>query len=247
MALGLTIADKRDGTGATATVTGADSAAVTVNVMALHLGVMVGAWVSGGTRTGNGTVSLVLSKGIYFAHATGRVAGAAAISQVVTFGVTDGADPLHYRCMVGIRDVLLGLSLAEITSANVIILKKPYRIQNFIGSCGIIISPLPESTAPHDNRRSEWTPAVQVVMFRASNQCLGEDVDGKADLFKQELDWRFRLTMALQETSLPGVPEVARIYAQPGPLLLPEAFAAQYDAGGIVFRCQTYQEQALYP
>jgi hypothetical protein len=247
MALTLTITDKADGTGATATIAGADAATVSLYVIQWSLKITTATWSAGGSRTGNGTIALALGLGVYFGYCTATVSGSPAVSSVVTFGVTNPTvDPLHYRCMQAIKSIILGLGLAEITSGNVLVLKHPYRIENFIGDKGIIISPLPEGLTAHDNKRSEYSPSVQVVLFRKSSQVLEDDVSG-GTIFRQDLNWRFRLAMALQETSLPTVTEVCRVSVQPGPLIIPEAFKVGYDAGGIVFRCQSYQEQTLYP
>src|SRR5262245_20526508 len=87
MALSLTLSDLADGTGATATVAGADNATVTVYTMAAG----ASSWTSSGSRTGNGTLALSLSPNYYFGYAQGTVSGSPAVSPVTGLvAVTSG-------------------------------------------------------------------------------------------------------------------------------------------------------------
>ena len=83
----LSVTDAGDGTGATATVSGSDG--VTTNtVYTTAWG--AAAWTSGGARSGDGTVSLSLGNGRYFAYCVSAYGTAAAVSVPVLFAVTDG-------------------------------------------------------------------------------------------------------------------------------------------------------------
>lgn len=83
----LAVSDNGDGT-ATATITGS-SATATNTVYYQQAG--AAGWTSGGSRIGNGTVTLSLSNGRYFGYVSSLLDGSTAVSNVVTFIVRNGS------------------------------------------------------------------------------------------------------------------------------------------------------------
>ena len=107
MAATLTIADDEDGTGATATVAGGGAGAanvVTVYKATGRVGSMVG---TAYTRTGNGTLSLPVARGLWFALLTtdGVPAG------MVYFAATSGLDAVATRVRRAVADTIRLLNI----------------------------------------------------------------------------------------------------------------------------------------
>ncbi len=86
----LTVADRADGTGATATISGGTSGTNTVYVLPFAPD---STWAVGGVRTGDGTVALSL-QGYYWAYALGA---GPTVSNFVPFAATDSARSVQDR------------------------------------------------------------------------------------------------------------------------------------------------------
>lgn len=242
----LKVTDSADSTGAIATVTGGDSdAANTIYTLQWCKTTLLGEWTLAGARVGPGDVALGLDKGIYFGHVVSAVSGAPVVSRVIQFGVTDGLDPIHYRCLLAMKDMVLALSLPGIVEENTEVQKYPVRIKEVLkarsgsAAIGAIVSPISETRTRHDNNRDELGYGVQVALFRASNQQLQEGLP-------EDLGWREQLSDALSQTLFPGVPEIHTVDCQPGPIMMPEAFGSQYDVSATMFRCYTNKRNAIY-
>lgn len=236
------ITDLQNNTGATASISDTDGSAWNgVYILPWRRTVLRGTWSLVGHRTGDGTLALSLEEGIYFAQLRSVLGDNTQVSEIVQFTVTDGLKPIHYRCCQAVRDILLGLSLEGIGEANTKILKHPNRFVDQIGKAGgAVISPVMELRNRHDSRRDELGYTVQVALMLPSNQRLFEGLE-------TDLDWRERLTNALSQTLLPGVPEIHTVDCLPGPILLPDAFGAQWDVSVQSFRCYTAVVNAIYP
>lgn len=90
----LTIADLANNTGATATIAGTSGGASTVYAQAVNGLLGSGSWTAAGTRTGDGTLSLALAKGYYWAYC---LTAPATLSGLAYFVVTDGAAAVESR------------------------------------------------------------------------------------------------------------------------------------------------------
>jgi hypothetical protein len=86
----LVVTDNGDGTGATATISGAD--AQTTNTVYYSMRARVLSWANGGNRVGNGNISISLDIGSYFFYVVSQNGiGCQSISLIVTLAVTDGS------------------------------------------------------------------------------------------------------------------------------------------------------------
>ena len=86
----LNVADNADGTGATASIAGSVNGTTNTVYYAPYGST---AWVNGGNRSGDGTVSLsITSSGLYWAYVLNDNAGTELTSVPVQFSVTTGAD-----------------------------------------------------------------------------------------------------------------------------------------------------------
>lgn len=95
----LTVEDNGDGTGAVATIADSTGGSTnTVSVVKWTGTAQSTAWESEGSRSGDGTVSLSLTKGYYWAKCESVSGGESVTSNLVYFAVTDGDDAVHQRC-----------------------------------------------------------------------------------------------------------------------------------------------------
>ena len=100
----LAVADNGDGTGAVATITNATSGTTnTVMVGNWNHGIGTVSFTSGGSRTGNGTVSLSLAVGTYWAYVQSTATDAEEPSNFVFFRVTDTVTALPINERIGLE------------------------------------------------------------------------------------------------------------------------------------------------
>lgn len=100
----LAVADNADGTGAVATITNATGGTTnTVMVGNWNRGIGSVTFTSGGSRTGNGTVSLALAVGIYWGYVQSTATDAEEPSNFVFFRVTDAVTALPINERIGLE------------------------------------------------------------------------------------------------------------------------------------------------
>lgn len=230
MALGLALTDNADGTGATATITGATPGrTVTLYAQKWSGGMTAADWAEAGSRIGDGTVSLPLGTGYHWVYASD---GVDSLSAVKAVRATDGADPLHWQCLQAVQATIQALALDGIASGNVVIRLLPWRS---LPCPGIVITPIREPRTPADNARDLVSWSVQVsTVAEKSNQ------DTEADAaFRAQLDWRQRIANAFSQQPLAGVAEAYSCTVETGPVVIPAAFGQNYDIGALVLRFDT--------
>lgn len=202
----LSVVDAADGTGATATISGSSGGSNTVYTQSVDGVIGAGSWSLGGTRTGDGAVTLSLAKGYYFAYClTGST-----LSGLSYFGVTDGLDPVPDRCFAAVKSRLQLLNLDctvrvyDYTFAADPAVKHP---------CTLLTT---EGTRQTDeaalNGRDDWGHEIR-VLIRDSGVAFDEAMKARFRL------WRQAITRAFQNQRLPGVIESVRCKVSPGPLL----------------------------
>jgi hypothetical protein len=156
----LSIADNGDGTGAVATITG--SAASSTNIVSTAPWVAAGnnlTWTAATPRTGDGTVALSLTNGLYVARCESTLGGLPAASgNEPLFQTTGGVSfsSVHKALASSIQSTLQGLigsgGLTGISSSSIRIRKTPY-LGDFSGQ-----NPLPANF-------SYSLPAIIVCYF----------------------------------------------------------------------------------
>lgn len=234
----LAVADNGNDTGATATITGSDSNATnTVYVQAFDDELGTTTWTASGSRTGNGTVSLTLAAGHYFAYVLSELADESVASSVVYFVVTTGNSAVHDQCLVAAQARIQALTLAGITSSNIIIRKIP--TDRDIGGDGtydfpaIVISPLGIENQPPSggtNARDDVGYPVLISFLAADNQDLTTNRE-------RYLKWRETVNRAFRSQRLTGVSEVYICRVQPGPIVSPAAFWKNVYHSSLLVQC----------
>ena len=235
----LTILDNRDGSGAVATIYGS-TAGSTNTVYTTRFGGDVTSinFQSAGNRTGDGNLSIAEpTTGRYYAYVHSTLGGSDAVSGIVGFAVSNDGDlddEFHYACCQAVQQQIQALGLPNIDNDKVVILKLPFRAIAKVGAHGIIVTPQSETRQPADDARDLVGYRIQVTFFQASNQ------DLEANL-RDFLVWRERVSKALSELSFAAPTWVHRTAVGPGPVVLPGAFRAQFDAGAVTLTMYTYQ------
>ena len=104
----LAVADVADGATATATISSSSGGANIVYTQNVDGTLGSGTWTNSGSRTGDGTVTLTLSKGYYWSYCT---TGGTTLSNLVYFQVTSGLDAVIDRCYDAVKATLQLLNL----------------------------------------------------------------------------------------------------------------------------------------
>ena len=234
----LAVVDAADSSGAVATIGGsAPGTSNVVYVQPFSGDEGVGHWQLAGTRTGDGEVPLALAPGHFFAVAVSSAAGAAAVSSVVYFVVTDGAESLHARCLAAVQTRIRLLALPGLDGANVVVRKLP------VGRClgpegdvdlpAIVLSPRRAMTPPDagTNALDDVHYDVIVTIFDRDNQepTLAENLD-------RHLLWREQISRSFRNQRLTGVPEVINAAVEPAEALVEEAWKHELMVSALLLR-----------
>lgn len=174
MAITLTIANNGDGTGATATVAGSDATTNTVYYQIPG----DGNWLSGGTRTGDGTVTIALPEGYYFAYCAGEVSGNAAVSNIVgLFGVTADTEAIHYKLMSAVESHIKAIT-EQLPNIDTTQVKKALAIvPTQLMLPAIVLTPAGRETKlGGTNARSDWGKPVVVSVIGRTDMDYSEEL-----------------------------------------------------------------------
>jgi hypothetical protein len=228
----LAVADKADGTGATATVTGSAGGANQVYVQNVDGQLGAFAWTLGGTRTGDGTVNLALAKGYYWAYC---LTGGTVISNLAYFQVTDGADAVLSRVYAAAKALLQLLNLP--------FTQRVYPSQ-FADSVAVQV---PCTVLTTDGARQTDEAALngrddvgQPVRALVKDVCLKFDDQKKAEYEK----WRQSIFRAFHNQRLPGVAESKMNKVELG-VLSPAESPAPQTVFEVTIRCVTREVRGL--
>lgn len=226
MALTLAVTDLADGTGATATVAGADGdTSVTVYVSPVSTGTSPIVWTSAGSRTGDGTLTLGVEPAYYYAHALGTVSGAAAVSVPVIFLASRGTEAVYTLVKNGIQARIQGLTLTglsrppgDLPAERVYVFTKhDWRHFSAITEAlpAVIISPPPkgaESTPGLLTGKDDIGYPVQVTLIDRATPLEAIARTPTYDL------WRQQMFRALRNQRLDTAPTVITLAPEPGPI-----------------------------
>lgn len=239
----LSVADDGDDTGATATI--ADSSAGSANVVytrAVSGGIGSTSWTNSGNRTGDGTVSLSLAAGYYWAYVESTLNSQVVTSNVVYFVVTTGDDPVFEQCLDGVLARLQGMTFAGLNTANFTRRKLPWNRKLTSGEAkpGAFITPAPErqDSRAGTNQRDDIGYGVAIVVVRVSNEDLTSN-EGATLL------WRQQINMAFRNQRLDGVTENYRCDVEPGSVFNSSLFGNGYDVFSMTIRCWCRETRGL--
>lgn len=234
----LAVVDNANGT-ATATVGNSTTGATnTVYVRSVVDWTTAGSWTSAGSRTGNGTVSLTLAAGYYWAYVESVLSGQEASGVPVGFRVTDGSLAVFRQCLDGVLARLQGMTFTGITSSNIEIRKLPWNRNNT--KPGMFIVPVPERQDPTagDNLRELIGYGIAVAVARTSNGALTDNLSA-------ELLWRQQINKAFRNQKLDDVVENCKCDVEPGSVINASMFDKGYDVFSLTIRCWCHETRGL--
>lgn len=223
----LAIVDDEDGTGATATVSLADGGTTnTVYVCPIDSEFDTGAWVSAGSRSGNGVVNLNIDPGYYFGYVLSSNGDGTAASTPEFFVVTTGEDCVHFRILEAVVARLLVLNLDGIADANIVLRNRAS--DRFIGTGKDVEFPAIVVAIPQGSETTNVTSGtvfgddtgypVLVVILDSYPESLEPQ--------SNHLKWREQIMRAFQNQRLPGVSEVMYGQDEPGVIVSPTDWPA---------------------
>ena len=232
----LAVADQGDGTGATATISGADGGTTNTVYVANWPGT---AFASKGSWTGNGTVDLAITDlGPKWAFVKSASTGGNSCSSMVHFRVTDSSNAVFYCILAAAKAVIDGLAITGVTAY---LYKVPWT--RSMAKPGIAICPVQEKISASTNDSDDLGYGVNVVMARVSNQALPVESSGV-------LGWRDRIERAFlsrigKASMIAAVPTIYNITIEPGVVYAEQGFSNQHDVTALVVRCTVRQHEGL--
>jgi hypothetical protein len=191
----LTITDNANSTGATASITGSAGGSNQVYVQNVDGQLGSGVWTLAGTRTGDGTVALTLTKGYYWGHC---LTNGTVLSGFCFFQVTDGLDAVLDRCVSAVK-----------AQAQLLNLPCTQRVYDFIHSdtplvqypCIILTT---EGARQTDEKRLNGRDDIgHPVRMLVKDLCLKFDEKKRKEYRK----WRQAFFRAYHNQRLPGIIE----------------------------------------
>lgn len=244
-----TFADQADGTGVTLTIAGLGAGDVhTAKVQAFSGGIgESSSWTTGGTRTGNGTIDIVLTNGHYFGYVSTQIegeAGGPSLSPISYFVSTSGTESVHYRCLDAVRARILLCDLEDLADASVVIRQLPSDRGFDDGTYdlpGIVISQIGvENQSPSEgtNIRDDVQYPVTITILAGGNQDLVTNQE-------KYLKWREQINRALRNQRLTGVDEVYKVTVTPGPITSPNAAWNNYYHSQLIVRCVSREVRGI--
>ena len=237
----LTIVDNEDGTGAVATISGSASNSTNTVYVAKVEGILGQlTFTSGGSRTGDGTVNLAITKGFYFAKVDSMLTTAkTTVSDFVYFAVTTGEDEIHERILQAVVARINLLSLDGIAGGIHVRTLPDYNLPGLFPYVLCTIEGELEDNEESLSALDEVVYPVRVMMF---------DTRGKdtAEKRSKRFQWRRRIRQAFLNQRLTGVSEVFDCDVQMKVIVDPPTLEL-YDklVGGLVLKFRVRETRGL--
>ena len=192
-----------------------------------------------GNRVGNGTVSVAVGPGHYFAY--GFFEDAKTTTAPSYVHATSGTESVHYRCATAIQARIQSLGLSGIDPANVIVRKLSSDRGADDGTYSypmVVVSTLGIDRSEYGtNKRDTVGYPVMVAILAADNQ----DLETNHDKY---LLWRQKIRRAFINQALSAVPEIWIVEIEPGPIVNPVAFwDGNLYHSSLILRCYSREER----
>lgn len=238
----LSVSDNANNTGGIGTVSGVGTTDTTTVYYSPWNGEMKAySWTSGGFRTGNGNVPLALQSQHYqFMAISVTAGGATSFSPLVYQNFSDGSLPIHSRILDGLKIRHDSIGLAWLPQSKVLKRWVP-KIWEVVSPPAVAICPVgaedyidAEEVIGQDDPRY---PSVIALILKTN-------ADGTS-MINEGLDWRVKVSKAIRNQRLPGVPEVMLNYIKPLDIVHPEAFKMGYLVSVIMFQSRVRERRGL--
>ena len=233
----LSMVDHEDGGGATATLVGGDAAATnTLFALAVDGGFTAGEWTAAGSRTGFGAIDLTLPAGYHWGRCDSTLAGETAVSNLVYFRVSRGADSVYSRCLDAAAARIRLLALEDLAADGVRVRK--LASDRDLGDglayelpCVLVTPDGQEQAdaAAGTIGRDDIGYAVRITLLAADDQDLENHLP-------RYLGWRERIARAFRNQKLPSVSEVFTCAVEPREVMSHEAWRDNLWQSALVLR-----------
>jgi hypothetical protein len=233
----LAIADSANGTQAVATISASTTGSTNV-VQVQSTSVIGAAWTNAGSRSGNGTVTLTLTRGYYWGRVASTKDGLTSYSNNVYFVVSAADDAILTTILEALQAKVQSLLLSGVAGSSIIIRKLPY--DEDVTKPAVVICPYQESLSPNDgtNERDDINYRVSIVLMRASNRDLTSNMNWLA-LARE----RIRKSIHNQPLTAAGVDRwIATI--EPGTIYIPQSFQQNIDCGYLIARVVSREDRS---
>ena len=225
-------------TGVVATVTSADATAtVRLDYQRVDSGFSYTTWTQGNDRTGNGTISQSLARGIYWFRLISTLSGESAVSNLVLSKVTTGADAVHEQCLdaiyTGVVTLIAAGSLPGINSSDAARNLSDLDLKRMdlpgIAVCLSMPNQVPgETIGRGTNARDDIGYPVYVILL---DRFGGDFVSARADYLRcREVLFRYFRFQRLAAT------DAHIVRAEPGPVLAIQQGDYQLAGSVLLFR-----------
>jgi hypothetical protein len=233
MPLTLAVTDLANSTGASAVIAGSSGGANVVYAITADM-IFTSLWVNVASLTGDGTVTLALNPGYYWAYVASNVS---TLSPLVYFPVTRSSDSQYNRIKLAVQAKIKTLSLPYLTTpagslpAAQVYEEPVINLKTKVLPCVVVSEVgLGETLPGGTNVRDDvGYPVVVSIIDRCA-----PDYTTPMPTYRL---WRERIHRGLRRQRLPGVQDVYDIQPQPGPISdWPKSEDYQYFVSALTFR-----------
>lgn len=249
MPLTVAVADEGDGT-STATIAGSSAGTVEVFTSAWEGAAgATGDWTSQGSRAGDGTLTLTLGDGYYWAKADETSASKHSVPYY--WRQTSAVDAIMWQCLNAIQARLQGMtfsaeasdSATTIQSGSIMVGKLTW--PKYVEKPGILITPYGAETMHREagtNIRDDVDYSILVQIMDRD----GHDMDENLQTF---LKWREQIAKAFRNQNLVGVSaaDVYLVYVTPAAILDKKTWEseARLFISSLVIHCLARETRGL--
>lgn len=256
----LTYADANDGTGGTLTVAnstvGATNTAYVQRLDATWYGDE--GWVSKGSRTGDGTITITCAPGIYLCYVLSVSGAESNVSIVLQFRASDSLESVYWQCLIAAQTRVRQLELEDIPYHNVTAWKAPLlravgsAITKKAGYPCVILSTMEAETLNNDegtNYRDMvgYPVGVAIVSEMEGEYARKPEYDHLETGHNRHLKWRERLRKAFINQRLPGVSggDIIRCIVEPRVPQIAGLLTDGLEGSAMVFRFFSREARGL--
>ena len=245
----LRVVDLQTGGPGTATITGSTGGATnTLYAQVYDPAYNQTAWVSLGSRVGDGDISFTRPLGHWSFYVLSTLAGESNASNMTYGGISDAdRQSVMYRCLLGAQTRVRAAALPHLASQSVVVSELPWsrifeQTDPRLPLPGVLICPIGAETMAKqagNNRRDDvGYPVLISILAKNSFQEL------RTYLPRYTL-WREMVARAFRQGRLPGVTEVYDMTVEPGTIVVPEVFARTIWHSAVVVRCISREPRGL--
>lgn len=235
----ITWTDAANGSGGTVAVSSSYAATTNTIYYQSFVGdVGTGTWTSGGSRTGNGNVTLTLTAGHYLIYCRSTYGTETADSLVHYVQATTGSESVEYQCLSAIQARIAALTLSGIDASDIIVREVP--TERNVTLPAIVVAPQrsTHNTRGGTNLSDEIVYGVYVAIFAADNQAVATNT-------AMYTKWLQQIAKAFRGQRLSAVTESVICAVEPAATVPWGDWINNLFAGGMLIKCTCRETRGL--